>query len=499
MKQSGVPIASGPPVQSGRAMSQDLTGPYQSPPNDVGMSNSVVTTDRFWLCLFATYFLLHVALRLATGGALGLDEAEILLDARQLDWGYGPQLPLYAWLQWLVFQVTGPSILGLSLLKNGLLLATVVTLYKIVRTRQGPMLAGLSVLSLLMLYQISWEAQRALTHTVLANLCSVLTFAVLWNLIRTPSTKGYVLLGVVMAAGGLSKYNYVIALLAVLLAALSGSATRRPLLSPRLLLSIGIAVLLLTPPMIWILNNPDRAFASLDKADMIGEGPVLLIAGQGVAELALASLGFVSLLLVVVGLLWLINRRREVAVAPDDLTRLMLRTLFWGVVLMALIVIASGSTNVKDRWLQPVLIFAGPALVLWLLPRTGAVGSRRFGQISAVLAGLITVAMLHHNLAGDARRAAPFSVLTPQILDQTPPGTAIIAHNWLAGNIALLAPERPIYNARGIRPQGPVLHVWEADRRTPKDVDPERVVTLTAPYRFDEGEQMSLSFAPVTE
>ncbi len=45
------------------------------------------------------YFLCHIGLRLLAGGALGLDEAEILLDARYLAWGYGPQFPLYAWLQ----------------------------------------------------------------------------------------------------------------------------------------------------------------------------------------------------------------------------------------------------------------------------------------------------------------------------------------------------------------------------------------------------------------
>lgn len=484
-------------MESGRIMSQSQTDPCQLSTNP-GRIQQLAGTDRFWLWLFCGYFLLHVVVRLATGGALGLDEAEILLDARELQWGYGPQLPLYAWLQWAVFQITGPSILGLSLLKNGLLLATVVTLYMTIRTRQNPVVAGVSVLSLLMLYQFSWEAQRALTHTVLANLCSALSFAVIWGMIRNPTTKGYVLLGVVMAAGGLSKYNYAIALLAMFLAALSARETRRPFLSVRLLLSAAIAAALIAAPMVWILNHSALAFDSARKLDMSSDGPTYSAALRGAAELSMAALGFVALLSLIMSILWLIYRRQGAPGVADDLLRFMLRTVFWALVLMALIVIISGSTNIKDRWLQPILIFAGPAIMLWLLPKIGRAGTRRFCQISGGLAVLIVVAMLHHNLAGNAKRAAPFAALTPQILDQSPPDIAIVAHNWLAGNMAYLAPDRSIYGERRVSVSAPSLRVWDAGRKAPKDIDPADVVTLEAPYRYDSDELMSLSFAPVT-
>ncbi|WP_082025041.1 glycosyltransferase family 39 protein [Ruegeria sp. ANG-R] len=486
-------------IQRQRELSLESEPQANSSPVNEALNKGLLSTDRFWICLFAGYFLLHVALRVATGGSLGLDEAEILLDARHLQWGYGPQLPLYAWLQWAVFQITGPGLLGLSLLKNGLLLATVVTLYLTIRTRQTSLMAGLSVLSLLMLYQFSWEAQRALTHSVLANFCSVLTFAVIWGLIRKPTASGFVLLGVVVAMGGLSKYNYVVALLAMMLAAFSDPATRKPLWSPWLLLSMGVAVMLVAPPMLWILNNPEQALASARKLDMSSDGLAAWIAAQGIAELALAAFGFVSLLFVVMGALWLIYRRQGTAVAADDLLRLIWRTLFWALVLMALVVLLSGSTNVKDRWLQPILIYAGPALVLWLLPRTGSMGARRFAQISAVLAGVIGLAMLHHNLAGDAKRAAPFAELTARILAQTSPDSVIVADNWLAGNMAYFAPQHPIYSDRDITAPDANLRVWDAGQKTPKDVDVTQVVTLTAPYRFDENEEMSLSFGPTSE
>ncbi len=466
---------------------------------NAGTSTGLISTDKFWIGLFVGYYLLHVVLRVATGGSLGLDEAEIFLDARHLEWGYGPQLPLYAWLQWGIFQITGLSILGLSLLKNAMLLATVVTLYMIIRSRQSQLMAGLSVLSLLMLYQFSWEAQRALTHSVLANLCSVLTFAVMWHVIQRPTTRGFVVLGVVVAMGCLSKYNYAIALLAMFLAAVSAPETRKPLWSPRLLISVGITAILVAPPMLWVLNNSQQALASARKLDMSSEGPTGLVAVQGLTELALASAGFVSLLLLVLGVLWVVYRKQGAATAQDDLFRLMTRTVVWSLVLMVVVVILSGSTNVKDRWLQPLLIYAGPILVLWILPRTGEIGARRFAQIGAVLAGFVGIAMLHHNLAGDAKRAAPFAELTSQMLAEVEPGSAIVADNWIAGNMAYFAPEHPIYSDRDPRKPNAELRVWEDGERAPNDIDPNLAETLIAPYRFDADEEMSLSFGPVSK
>ena len=43
----------------------------------------------FWPLAFVGYFLFQAVWRRATGGALGLDEAQIILDGRRLAWGYG--------------------------------------------------------------------------------------------------------------------------------------------------------------------------------------------------------------------------------------------------------------------------------------------------------------------------------------------------------------------------------------------------------------------------
>ncbi len=454
--------------------------------------------DQFWILLFAGYFTGHAALRLATGGALGLDESEIFLDARRLDWGYGPQLPLYAWLQWAVFQITGPTLLGLTGLKNVLLFATVATLYATLRTRHSPYAAGLAVLSLLLLPSVSWEAQRALTHSVLVNFASVLTLLAVWQMLREPRAGRFVLLGLAMAVGGLSKYNYALVPAAMILAALTMPDTRRAILSPWLAVSFAFAAVLLARPMLWIAENPDLALASVRKLEMTAEGSTVMIAATGMGALALAALGFVAPLVVVGVGLWAFHRLRDRAPAPDDLSRFIAHTILWALALIILITLASGSTNIKDRWLQPILIFSAPLAILWLLPRIEQAGAQRLLQVSAGLAVLIAVVMVYHNTAGRAYRAAPFAALTPQITAHIPEGGAIVAPVWVAGNLAYQEPEAPIFSAREPEPDRPILRVWKSGKTAPDDVIRGTANAVAAPYRLSQSEQFSLSFAPAS-
>jgi len=64
------------------------------------------THPLFW---FAAISLAHVAMRLLASPALKWDEAEQILWTQELALGYGPQPPLYTWLQWAMNQVFGPA------------------------------------------------------------------------------------------------------------------------------------------------------------------------------------------------------------------------------------------------------------------------------------------------------------------------------------------------------------------------------------------------------
>ena len=85
------------------------------------------TTKFTWL--LALYFLLSLVARVSLSGGLELDESEQILLAQVPRLGYGPQPPLYTWLQYLVFSLFGQTIFSLSLIKSVLLFITFKTIY----------------------------------------------------------------------------------------------------------------------------------------------------------------------------------------------------------------------------------------------------------------------------------------------------------------------------------------------------------------------------------
>src|SRR5262249_55550352 len=148
--------------------------------------------------------------RLWIPSALELDEAEQLVLTQRLAWGYGHQGPLYTWLLALVFGLVGVSPLALALVKNGLLLAAYVLVYRSARLVTGSHdHAAIAAVSLLFVPQIAWESQRDLTHTVLAVTAAAATLFLILRLCAAPAASLYVALGGAVAVGLLAKGSYV--------------------------------------------------------------------------------------------------------------------------------------------------------------------------------------------------------------------------------------------------------------------------------------------------
>ncbi len=70
------------------------------------------------MLLIAAYFAAQTALRTALGGSFEVDEAEMIVMAQDFQLGYGPQLPLYNWLQAAAFRLFGVGTLARAALKH---------------------------------------------------------------------------------------------------------------------------------------------------------------------------------------------------------------------------------------------------------------------------------------------------------------------------------------------------------------------------------------------
>ena len=160
-----------------------------------------------WLLAWATVATLG---RVLLSPAVMWDQAEQLIWTQSLEWGYGPQPPLYTWVQRGVNTLFGPSVLSLAVFKHALLVLTFVFMYLAARQILPRRSAWLAALGMAWLPGMGWEVLRDLTHTVLLTCVVAATWWLLLRQIQRPSRAGFAWLGIAVGLGVLSKYSYVL-------------------------------------------------------------------------------------------------------------------------------------------------------------------------------------------------------------------------------------------------------------------------------------------------
>ena len=467
---------------------------------------NVLSLDRFWVILICAYFMFQTIYRTVIGQGLELDEAEVFVTGQALRPGYNDQPPLYTWIQFAAFSLFSESIFALALVKNALLSFIYLALYKLLRTEYPPETAGLAACSLLLLPQIAWESQRALTHSVLVTAMASITCYVLWRLKDARSWLLYALFGLVAGLGLLSKYNFGVFLAAIMISALWSPQTRPIFASPRIMASLAVGVAVLALPFYWILANAEFAFASASKLKIDDRSAPLVAAVTGIGNTLLAALGFCALAFLVAGLLY--ARYRQAGHADADkghlrpfLTRIMLVAF----VLVFLLVVISGTTHVKDRWMMPFLFLFAPVLVLYLLPSLSILGRRRLAQVFTTIAGIVVVALPINILFGDfggaSHRTAPFADLARTIEETNPDVEAIFSNRYyIAGNLRhrldlpvattrwqpddLMEVDNVVLVWNSGRPEAAQKMLAEYERVVGRKPEPGQVVSFESPYTW---------------
>lgn len=429
--------------------------------------------------LILLYFALHTVLRVTAPGGLGLDEAEQMVAVQSLEWGYGAQPPLYSWLQWLVFRITGEGKLGLALLKNALLATAFLAVWAAALHASGSRrIAMVAAFSLMLLPPIAWEAQRALSHSVLAVAVAALTVLLVLRARSGPGWGQAMLFGLLAAAGLLAKGNFAFLLAGLALALV---ATRSPGLH-RWAAGLALAATLLAFPLLWMLDHPGLVTQNARKFGL-DESPGLGTALAGLGALGLALLAFSALLVAVHGALFWWRHAEATAGRADGAweARFLGLWLAGGVAVVAAAVLATGTTEVKERWLQPVLIALPLALTLGARARVDRQATRRLLGIVGLVALAVLIALpLNFRRGGGenpAYQSAPFAAAAAAL--PAGPGLVLAGDDFVGGNLRLVRPDLAVLTPQqsAMRLAGrPRLAVWWG-RNRPKP-PPEALAAL---------------------
>ncbi len=392
------------------------------------------------------YFLLFVIVRLLMTSTASLDESEQIMLAQYFAWGYNAQPPLYTWLLQLLFKVVGTSILGLTILKSTLLFIAYLFVYKTGKLlTNNELKASLGSLSLMLLSQIIWGAQVDQTHTVLLTTATSMTLYYFFKIALNQAKGGdFVLFGISAAIGLLAKYNFVLILIGLTATASAITSFRGRFMQKRLFISIAVCLTIVLPHFIWFLSHFDLATSrSIERMHGTQTGEWLTDALSGLTDLSFSFVAFLSpFWLIFLGLF-----RKELQRDDSLGTKAISVYIATLLILLVIIILATGTTNIKERWLQPYLYIL--PLFMFMQTSLERINSkvRIYIWTSLGMSLLVAVVMLATPRVIDLREKPsrtnyPFKQLAYQLKDIIKKDTLIYAEDmFIGGNLLLSFPD----------------------------------------------------------
>jgi 4-amino-4-deoxy-L-arabinose transferase-like glycosyltransferase len=370
--------------------------------------------------------------------------------------------------------------------KNAILFGAYATLYFLAREVTGSrMLAVVSSFGLLFCANFAWESQIDHTHTVSNTFLTVATTLVMFRLAVRPSPWLYVALGVAIGLGLLAKYNFLLFLVAIILAFAMDRQARRIVITPWFALSLLIAVAIAAPHYLYIAADPATGAAKIANLGFNRYG-FIGTRLAGLATFLAAIAGVHGIWLAIVALAYFDVKRRprplqsHIPEANRPACARMLRLWLILMIIFTGLVLVGGTTSFRDHWLQPESVFFPLVMAILFGKYIDAVAFRRLAVAAAVLLVLIPLVVIGHKrfFSGAQRDAA---MPDPAALTQIAPAIAAgelplivlgednIARWFASGHLRywLQIPPPPHPQIASTLPSGPLAILFAG-----KDADP---------------------------
>ena len=401
--------------------------------------------------LFVLYCAAYFAVRLAWTSALEQDAAVRHFEAGWLALSYpGNDPPLYTWLLLGLHRLVGLGLHSTMLLNYALMTgafwALLVSARMVLGDKRWSALAAWS----LMLFPPVLLGHFALAHTTHVLCAGALALLAALRLVRHGRAIDYLLLGAAVGFGLMAKHNFALLVAAIVLAALAQPATRTRLFSAWTLAAGAAAVLVAAPLLLALADALGQATAAVGNLGDQAVGPVQarLVGLASAAGSLLAYCWPMLLVLLVAAPRALAPMRSDPAAPGSDpvLSRFVRDVLIAGLLVMALVVLVTGTTSFPERYMQPVL-FALPLYavgrVLRIRPDTGAWRRYAGGMgVVAVVAFGLRLLELSPLCPQACRDLVPYDRLAAHLrAEGFSHGTIVTGSSVAAGNLRVHFPE----------------------------------------------------------
>ena len=425
---------------------------------------------RFVVLAILAYLAVHFAIRFALGPSPSGDDAEQALFAQRYALSYSYRSPsLPTWILLTLGYLMPVGVVAISVMRYALLAITYLCGYLTARRLiADPRLAALAVYSFAAIHIFAESSHRNLTHSTSLAAMVALSWYVFVRLAASPRLSWYLALGVAFGLGMLAKWNFVIFAAALPIACLFNAETRRLVLTWKTLAAVAIAAMMPIPALVAQLEIPPPAGQGLESALGMENGAGLAPLWEGTLKLAEASLVYLMPLLPIAVLLlglpfWRGFRARMAGNSeqtPPPGAAAVGPSIAIGIALLWIIVLVLEATEMKVRYMHPVLFIA--PVWLFMVVEAGRPSARAVNLFALVMAALVVqvaVARILQPLGlvdcGLCQEWRPYPAVAAELRDAGYDGAGtIVASGEIGGNMRIRFPD-----ARIVDPSYP-LATW---------------------------------------
>ncbi len=393
-----------------------------------------------WTALPAVFFL-----------NLPLDLIEALVYGREWQLGYDKLPPLPWWMAEAAYRLFGPDLFYYALSQVAVL-AAFALVWVMSRQLVGAVGALVAVLFIDGLHYFTFTAPK-FNHDVIQLPFWALTGFAYWAALRHGRTLHWLLLGLGVGMGLWAKYFFVVQVAPLVLFALLDRDARKVLLTPGPWIAAAIAFIVMTPHLLWLVQNDFLPFAYADARALHFRGPLDYLIKP--PKFLLSQLGFLipSLLIVAPYLRRDVRAPDGAAPSADAFDRRIVTLLAFGPALTVVLLSLVSGRDTVPLWGYPLWLFLG----LWVVLKARALERVTLWRIvcvwGVVFLGTAAAFVAEYRFSplyrphyiavlfpGDslgAEMSRRYRAMTGQ------PLTYVIGSMWVGGNIGHYAPEQP--------------------------------------------------------
>jgi 4-amino-4-deoxy-L-arabinose transferase-like glycosyltransferase len=399
----------------------------------------------------AWHFCLWTALPAALYPNLPLDLIEALTYGREWQLGYDKLPPLPWWLVEIVYRLIGRDAAYYALAQLAVVLAFALV-WVLARRLVGPLGALISVLIVDGLHYFNYTAAKFNHDVVQLPLWAAAGYAY-WRALREGGLRYWTALGAAVGAALWAKYFVVVLALPLALFVLLEPTARRSLRTPGPYLAAGVALAVMAPHLVWLVQNDFLPFAYASARAAPARGFIDHLLHP--VEFVYLQAGFLLPALLIAAPLLLPPRSPAPVSADAAFDRRVVTLLSFGPAATLVALAALSGRGTVSMWGYPLWLFLGLWLVLtWpdtLAGRRAAWAALLWALIGAgyTLAFVVNYAVLPHFDRRDRAVLFPGAAVGTELSARFHAATGgramsyVVGSMWTGGNVGHYAPERP--------------------------------------------------------